>query len=100
MLSQRSTPVKMSQEAASKLPRWSLLLLLVIFAAAGFWRTGIWTMRDASSFGTALAMLTGGPVLWFLPSVADTPMTSAGPMTGWLSALLISLFGSSGSGIQ
>ena len=98
MLSQRSTPVKMSQEAANKLPRWSLLSLLVIFAATGFWSTGIWTMRDASSFGTALAMLTGGPVLWFLPSVADTPMTSAGPMTGWLSALLISLFGSSGSG--
>ena len=100
MLSQRSTPVKMSQEAASKLPRWSLLLLLVIFAATGFWRTGIWTMRDAASFGTALSMISGGPAAWFLPTIGDTPMTAAGPLTGWLSAMLISLLGTSGSGLE
>ena len=59
MLSQRSTPVKMSQEAANKLPRWSLLSLLVIFAATGFWSTGIWTMRDA----VALVLRVEPPVL-------------------------------------
>lgn len=99
VLSQRSTPVKMSQEAASKLPRWSLLMLLAVFALGALWAGDLWTMRDAESFGMAIAMLRGGPVEWFLPSVVDAPLTGSGPMTGWLTAILIWLFGTSGGGL-
>ena len=89
MLSQRSTPVKMSQEAARKLPRWSLLALLTIFAFSGFWATGLWTLRDALSFGTASAMLDGGASAWLMPMMADSPITEAGPLAGWLTAVII-----------
>lgn len=91
MLSQRSTPVKMSQEAARKLPRWSLLALLTIFAFSGFWATGLWTLRDALSFGTASAMLDGGASAWLMPMMADSPITEAGPLGGWLTAVIIGL---------
>ena len=89
MLSQRSTPVKMSQEAARKLPRWSLLALLTIFAFSGFWATGLWTLRDALSFGTASSMLDGGASAWLMPMMADSPITEAGPLAGWLTAVII-----------
>lgn len=89
MLSQRSTPVKMSQEAARKLPRWSLLALLTIFAFSGFWATGLWTVRDALSFGTASAMLEGDLSAWVIPMMADSPITETGPLAGWLSAVII-----------
>lgn len=89
MLSQRSTPVKMSQEAARKLPRWSLLALLTIFAFSGFWATGLWTVRDALSFGTASAMLEGDLSAWVMPMMADSPITETGPLAGWLSAVII-----------
>ena len=89
MLSQRSTPVKMSQEAARKLPRWSLLALLTIFAFSGFWATGLWTVRDALIFGTASAMLEGDLSAWVMPMMADSPITETGPLAGWLSAVII-----------
>lgn len=91
MLSQRSTPVKMSQEAARKLPRWSLLLLLTIFAFSSFWATGLWTVRDAQSLGTASSMLDGGLSAWLMPMMADSPITEAGPLTGWLTAVILAV---------
>jgi len=91
VLSQRSTPVKMTQEAANKLPRWSLLALLTLFAFCGFWATGLWTLRDALSFGTAMSMLDGSFSSWLMPVIADAPVTDAGPMTGWLTASLIAI---------
>ena len=97
MLSQRSTPVKMSQEAASKLPRWSLIGLLVVFAFAGLWNGDFWTTRDAESFATAMSMLNGTGVETLLPIIVDSPITAHGPLTAWVSALFISLFGESGA---
>lgn len=91
MLSQRSTPVKMSQEAANKLPRWSLLALLTLFAVCGFWASGLWTLRDAVSFGTAMSMLSGGVSGWLMPVIVDAPVVDAGPMTGWLTAGILAL---------
>lgn len=96
MLSQRSTPVKMSQEAARKLPRWGLIALLVVFAFAGLWNNDFWTTRDAESFATAMSMVNGSSADIFLPSVVDTRIIAHGPLTAWVSALLIFLFGTSG----
>ena len=96
MLSQRSTPVKMSQEAASKLPRWSLIALLVVFAFAGLWNSDFWTTRDAESFATAVSILMNSGAQTLLPVVVDSPITGHGPLTAWVSALFIALFGQSG----
>lgn len=53
MLTQRPTPAFMSQEAARRLPRFALALLLAVFILSSFWADGLWTLRDAAGFGVA-----------------------------------------------
>ena len=100
MLSQLPTPAKMSQEAARKLPRYALHLLLAVFILCGFWARDLWTLRDAASFGVALTMANGTLADWLLPNVAGAPVYEAGPLTGWISALFIRLFGSLAGDVQ
>ncbi|MFR4553881.1 MAG: hypothetical protein ACLT49_11845 [Sutterella wadsworthensis] len=40
MLTQRPTPAFMSQEAARRLPRFALALLLAVFILSSFWADG------------------------------------------------------------
>lgn len=83
----------MSKEAAQKLPRYALLLLLAVFMLSGLWIDGLWTQRDAESFGIAYQMANGGLADWLLPSAAGMTSVEAGPLTGWASAVFIRLFG-------
>lgn len=96
MLTQRPTPAFLSQEAARRLPRYALLLLLLAFILSGLWSRDFWTLRDAEAFGIAKSMLTSGGAAWLLPEVAGAPVTSAGPLASWVAALFISLFSSLG----
>ena len=50
----------MSQEAARRLPRFALALLLAVFILSSFWADGLWTLRDAAGFGVAQSMTNGG----------------------------------------
>lgn len=93
MLSQRPTPAKMSQEAAQKLPRYALILLLVIFALNGFWASGFWTLRDATTFGVTQSMLSGAASQWLIPSITGQPIYEVGPLSGWVSAILLTTLG-------
>ena len=93
MLSQLPTPAKMSQEAARKLPRYALHLLLAVFILCGFWARDLWTLRDAASFGIAATMAEGTLSDWLLPNVFGAGVHAAGPLTGWISAFFIKLFG-------
>lgn len=100
MLRERPSPVKLSQEAARKLPRWGLIALLLVFSACGFWMTGLWTLRDAAGFGAALAVMKGGAAAFLMPTVIDSPLTSCGPLTAWVSAFFIGVLGKSGCGFR
>lgn len=73
MLTQRPTPAFMSQEAARRLPRFALALLLAVFILSSFWADGLWTLRDAAGFGVAQSMTNGGLEAWLLPQIQGTP---------------------------
>lgn len=91
MLKQRPTPAKMSQEAARKLPRYALLVLLVLFISAGLWVRDFWTIRDATTFGIAVDALNGTAPDWVLPNIGGQWVAEHGPLTGWVAALFIGL---------
>ena len=93
MLTQRPTPAKMSKEAAQKLPRYALLLLFAVFMLGGLWIDGLWTQRDAEAFGVAYQTSAGTLKDWLLPSAAGLASVHAGPLTAWVSAFFIRLFG-------
>ncbi len=92
MLTQRPTPAFLSQEAARRLPRFSLGLLLAAFILSGLWSRDLWTLRDAMTFGIAESMLSEGGAAWLLPMVDGAPAPYSGPISGWLAALFMSLF--------
>ena len=92
MLTQRPTPAFMSQEAARRLPRFALALLLAVFILSSFWADGLWTLRDAAGFGVAQSMTNGGLEAWLLPQIQGTPEAEIGPLAGWAAALFMKLF--------
>ena len=91
MLTQRPTPAFLSQEAARRLPRFALFLLLGAFILSGLWSQDLWTLRDAETFGISRSMLSGGLSAWLLPEVSGMPV-SAGPVSGWIAAVFTALF--------
>lgn len=99
MLNQRSTPIKLSQEAALKLPRWALLLLLAVFALSGLFADDLWTPRDIDSFGAAYTLVSQPFSAWLLPAAHGEVLAETGPLTSWLSAGLMRLLGSHGWGV-
>lgn len=76
MLSQHTTPIKVSQEAAAKLPRWGLITLLAVFTLSGFFATDLWTPRDIDSFGAAWLTASGAGSTWLLPHLGNQVLAS------------------------
>lgn len=99
MLSQRSTPIKLSQEAALKLPRAGLWLVLVCFAFIGFFADDLWTPRDIDSFGAAWLLAQQPLSAWLMPMGFGEMLTEAGPLTTWLSATFMLTVGEQGLGL-
>ena len=92
MFSQRSTPARMSEEAARKLPRYALLALLCVFIFCGLTAQDLWTVRDAESFGIALGARSGSWAEALLPGSAGRALVDHGPLAGWVSADFMGLF--------
>ncbi|MGL4575916.1 MAG: ArnT family glycosyltransferase, partial [Burkholderiaceae bacterium] len=78
--------------ATQKLPRALLWALLIAYAFAGLIGRDPWRQDDAIGFGIAWSMASGGLLDWLLPAVAGTPVVDEGPLTFWVSALLLKLF--------
>ncbi|MDO5532796.1 glycosyltransferase family 39 protein [Sutterella sp.] len=92
MLTQRPTPAFLSQEAARRLPRYALLLLLAAFILSGLASQDLWTLRDAETFGIALEMVRGGAAEWLMPQIAGEWVTSTGPLPAWIAAVFMKCF--------
>ena len=91
---EKITPVKMSREAARALPRYALLGLLAVFIGNVFGVLDFWTLRDAENFGVAMEMLRGGTAADFLlPTITGVPDWHNGPLTAWVSAFFLAVFG-------
>ncbi len=93
MLSNRSSPALVSAVAASKLPRWALLALLVVFILPQLFSTVLWSGRDLTSFGVAWSMLNGDPGSWLFPNVDGAYIHNIGPLTAWIGALSMATLG-------
>lgn len=95
MFEERPSPAKISAAAAAKLPRWALLALLAAFILPGLLGREPWTLKDAAAFGVMWTMAQGGAADWLLPNIAGSPAADAGPLAGWVGALLIRVAGES-----
>ncbi|MEG1968817.1 MAG: hypothetical protein RR101_01690 [Burkholderiaceae bacterium] len=93
MFEERPSPAKVTAAAAAKLPRWALIALLVAFIVPGLFGRDPWTLKDAAAFGVMWTMAHGSAIDWWLPNVAGAAAVESGPLTGWVGAVFIRLFG-------
>jgi 4-amino-4-deoxy-L-arabinose transferase-like glycosyltransferase len=89
----RPSPARVTEAAASKLPRWMLLALLAAYVLPGLFGRDPWSLEDASAFGVMWTMAQGGTPEWLLPGVVGQPLPEEGPLPFWVGAVLIRAFG-------
>ncbi|MFC3147410.1 ArnT family glycosyltransferase [Piscinibacterium candidicorallinum] len=89
----RKNPALLTERATRKLPRTILLAMVVAYCAAGLIGRDPWRTDDAVTFGVAWTMAHGNLLDWLMPNVLGDPVAQDGPLTYWLSALSIWLFG-------
>ena len=84
------SPAIVAQEGVRRLPRWSLLLLCLIYALAGFvWREP-WKGNDLISFGYMLELAQGRSP-WMGPGILGEPAHFQALLPYWLGAWAIRL---------
>lgn len=84
----------MSQEAATKIPRYALWLLLTVFLLNALWAQDLWSVRDAASFGLAEQIKSEFSLESVLfPAIGSAYVTDNGPFTAWIAAVFIGIFG-------
>ncbi|PFH10784.1 4-amino-4-deoxy-L-arabinose transferase-like glycosyltransferase [Collimonas sp. PA-H2] len=86
-------PVRLPASATSALPRWGLWALGLLYILPGLIGRDPWKNEDASSFGIAWTMAHGGLADWLAPNIVGLPMPAESPLTYWIGALFIKLFG-------
>ena len=86
-------PVRLSAAAAMSLPRWGILLLSLIYILPGLIGRDPWKNADAIGFGVMWTMAEGSIDDWFWPNVVGAPFPNSGPLTFWVGAICIKLFG-------
>lgn len=99
MIDLRSSPVSVSQQASKKMPRLLLLTLLFVFALSGLITRDVWSVREGMAFGEALEMSMRSGADWLFPFISGEVLTSHGPLSIWVSALLIKISGGAISAI-
>lgn len=88
-----STPVRLTESAALKLPRLGLFALLFAYALPGLFGRDPWRTDDAAGFGVMWTMAQGGWTDWLMPNIAGAPFVEDGPLFFWIGAVFIKLFG-------
>lgn len=86
-------PVRLSAAAAMSLPRWGILLLSLLYILPGLIGRDPWKNADAIGFGVMWTMAEGSINDWFWPNVSGLPIPNSGPLTFWIGAICIKLFG-------
>jgi len=86
-------PVRIPASATLKLPRWGLLLLLLLYILPGLIGRDPWKSDDAASFGIMWTMAHGSLQDWLIPNIVGLPIPGEGPLAFWLGAICIKLFG-------
>ena len=84
------TPAIVTQNAASPLPRWALMLLCVAYVVPGFLGRDPWKSADVAAFGYMLE-LAQGRTAWLSPLLGGMPPETEGLLPYWLGAWAIQL---------
>ncbi|WP_019141688.1 ArnT family glycosyltransferase [Noviherbaspirillum massiliense] len=86
-------PVRLPASATLALPRWALFGLCLLYIIPGLLGRDPWKTDDATSFGIMWTMAHGGLDDWLWPNIVGLPMAEKGPLTLWIGAICIKLFG-------
>lgn len=87
-------PVRLPASATLTLPRWGLILLCLLYILPGLFGRDPWKNIDAANFGIMWTMAEGTLNDWLYPNLAGLPAPQSGPLTFWIGALCIKIFGS------
>ncbi|MDY7580050.1 glycosyltransferase [Herbaspirillum sp. RTI4] len=93
ILTTKFKPVRLPASATRALPRWALLALGLLYILPGLIGRDPWKSDDAISFGIMWTMAHGTLQDWLSPNIAGMQMAAESPLTYWLGALCIKLFG-------
>ena len=96
MINRYRAPVKLSDEAVRKCPRWQIIVLLVIATVTAFFAHDLWTLREVTAQALASSMATHGLSGWLMPSLLNAPFTSINPFVDWIASALMGLVGPKG----
>lgn len=91
MLNLNPSPVRVSTEAARKLPRLVLLTLLTVFILVGLFSRDLWSSQESRMLAEVLAMVSGDPATWLFPIASGEVITEHGPLAAWLAAFFVSI---------
>ncbi|MFZ6686882.1 ArnT family glycosyltransferase [Undibacterium sp. SXout11W] len=86
-------PVRLPAAATIALPRWGIFALCLLYILPGLIGRDPWKGDDATSFGVMWTMAHGTISDWLWPHIVGLPMPEKGPLTYWLGAICIKLFG-------
>lgn len=86
-------PVRLPAAATSALPRWGIFALCLLYILPGLIGRDPWKGDDAASFGIMWTMAHGNLNDWLWPHIVGLPMPEEGPLSFWLGAIFIKLFG-------
>jgi 4-amino-4-deoxy-L-arabinose transferase-like glycosyltransferase len=86
-------PVRLSAAATIALPRWGLIALCLLYILPGIVRRDPWKVDDASGFGIMWTMAHGALSDWLSPNIVGMGMPNEAPLTYWIGAILIRVFG-------
>ena len=87
-------PVRLPAAATLALPRLGLFALCLFYILPGLIGRDPWKLGgDAASFGVMWTMAHGTLQDWLWPHIGNLPVPEEGPLTFWIGALCIKLFG-------
>ncbi|MBX6318859.1 MAG: glycosyltransferase [Pigmentiphaga sp.] len=86
------TPARLTAVAATKLPRWGLLGLCVLYIVVGLIRREPWKSEDVIGLAQMWSAYQGGWQQWLAPEAAGVAVSQEGPIATWLGALCMELF--------
>lgn len=87
----RSTPARLTELGAAKLPRLVLIGLSLAYIVAGLIMRDPWKTDDVVGLATMITAVREGT--WLLPQVGHLAYAQEGPLLSWVGAISIKLFG-------
>ena len=87
----RSTPARLTELGATKLPRLALFGLALAYVVAGLFMRDPWKTDDVVGLATMMTALHEGA--WLQPQIGHLAYAQDGPMITWVGAIAIKLFG-------